>query len=203
MFVEVEEFRWEEFLLYNESEGYRWLIADEGVWRLGAPVNGGDIDTSRFPDAVKHKEKVYKLRNQGTAQVVFVLGEFYWRVEVGENVLSHDFELKSWVLSREAAGTEINWTLAKAIDAALIAATFGLDKDHLAAALPAEASGYGGGGLESFSGGAWAARTTARWLLVGGVFLLFMFLGVLGKCGSGDDDSGSVRGGWSGGFGGK
>jgi hypothetical protein len=165
------------------------------------------VDTTRFPDAVKHKEKLYKLRNQGTAEVVFVLGEFYWRVEVGEKVLSHDFECRGFVLSREGAESEINWTLSKAIEASRIAATFGLDRALLAAALPSEPVGSEGGGYDAYVGGSSLSAKTSS--LPAGILIFICalaFLGLVGQCHGGtgdDDDTASVRGGSTGGFGGK
>jgi hypothetical protein len=199
-FVEGEEFRWEEFLLYNDSDGYRWLIADEGVWRLGAPINAGDLDTTSFPRSVGHKGRRYELRNQGTAEVVFVLGEFYWQVEIGEKVLSHDFEAGSFVLSREASETEINWTLAKAIEAARIAEAFGSNSDSLTAALPAPAASF-------LEGDSVAKPQHPGVVAVAGViFLLFFLVTQLATCGASEEaGSASVRGssGGLGGFGGK
>jgi uncharacterized protein DUF4178 len=209
-FVEGEEFRWEEFLLYNESEGYRWLIADEGSWLLGKPINAGDVDTNRFPDAVKHKQKLYKRRNQGTAEVVLVLGEFYWKVEVGEKVLSHDFECRGAVLSREAAETEINWTLSNVTDSSRIAEAFGLDADRLAGAIPFAAAAQPapayGEGFDSYVGGTPLGAKSSGF--VRGVVILgiaIAFLAIVSKCDSTGDDDGtaSVRGGSTGGFGGK
>jgi hypothetical protein len=206
-FVEGEEFRWEEFLLYNESNGYRWLIADEGVWRLGAPVNAGDIDTSKFPGKVSYKGRTYELRNQGSAEVVYVLGEFYWRVEIGEKVLSHDFEGGTFVLSREASDTEINWTLAKAMDVSSLAAAFGLDSEALTGALPV--SGEGLSVIPMDYGAEKSTRGTSLGFVAACIFLVVVCLFGLGHChagsGYGDDDPSSVRGSSSGvgGFGGK
>ena len=66
-FVEAgEEFRWEEFLLYNESDGYRLAHRRRGdVELLGAPIQAGDVDTTRFPSAVKSKDRLYKLGEPG------------------------------------------------------------------------------------------------------------------------------------------
>lgn len=124
--VEGEGFWWCEYLLYNRERGYRWVIEDEGVWYLATPVPAGDVDASQMPRSVRYNNRVYQARNAGTAMVDRVLGEFYWRVTVGERVLSRDFTFGQYVLACEDSGTERNWTIAEPVPAATLFHAFGL-----------------------------------------------------------------------------
>jgi hypothetical protein len=55
-----------------------------------------------------------------------VLGEFYWRVAVGEQVSATEFYGRGKALSLEESGSEINWTLNERIPSSLIGTAFGL-----------------------------------------------------------------------------
>jgi len=124
--VDGETYGWEEFLLYNADRGYKWLICDEGSWLIGQAIAGGEVDTERFPDAVRYDGKRFNLRNTGSASVTHVLGEFYWQVSIGETVLAHDFECGKAVVSREASGTEVNWTRSQSISVSDLERAFGI-----------------------------------------------------------------------------
>ena len=62
----------------------------------------------------------------GEAQVDYVLGEFYWRVAAGETVATDDYVRPGWMLSREANGEEISWTLAELLDPKEMQRAFGV-----------------------------------------------------------------------------
>ena len=62
----------------------------------------------------------------GQAQVDYVLGEFYWRVAVGEEVATDDYVRPGWMLSREANGAEISWTLLELLDPKEMQRAFGV-----------------------------------------------------------------------------
>ena len=197
--IEGEPFGWEEYLLYNVDRGYAWLVLDEGVWRLGVAIGGGEVETDRFPDSVKFQGKVHKLRNTGQAMVTLVLGEFYWRVTIGEKVLAHDFESGSKIVSREASGTEVNWTFSHVVPPSQIESSFGVKLGDVAAGLRAP--------TEEETEGLWRSLLTiGKVVLIVGVCVLFIRAG---SCtGDGDHDfSASARGaggsGSMGGFGGK
>jgi hypothetical protein len=130
--IEGERFRWKEYLLYQRDRGYLWLVEDEGVWRLGRSVAAADVDVTGLPGRVRFKEHDYALRNASEAVVDRVLGEFYWRVAVGERVTARDYAWKERVLSSEESGTERNWTLAEAIGEAELFKAFGLPTPSVA-----------------------------------------------------------------------
>ena len=55
-----------------------------------------------------------------------MLGEFYWRVAAGETVATDDYVRPGWMLSREANGEEISWTLAELLDPKEMNRAFGV-----------------------------------------------------------------------------
>lgn len=106
-----ELFEWEEFLLWNQGVGFRWLVLDpESGWTFVTPANLGDLDFSERPSVVKYRERRFLRRNDNRAEVRYVLGEVYWKCEVGETVQATDFVSDGYVLSREATATEVNWS---------------------------------------------------------------------------------------------
>ncbi|HEX4376131.1 MAG TPA: DUF4178 domain-containing protein [Steroidobacteraceae bacterium] len=100
---------WEEYLLFNPYLGFRWLVYADGRWSLGRMLR----DT-----AALHPEKgqpyqghLFERLDSGTVTVGWVVGEFYWRVTTGEQVLATDFAAPPLMLSREKSGNEVVWTL--------------------------------------------------------------------------------------------
>jgi len=102
---------WEEYLLFNPYHGYRWLIAQDGQWSLGTMLtaipryDGGEmIVDGRSYSSFYHDNK---------ARVTRVVGEFYWRVKIGEEVRSRDYVRPGFMLSLEEDDREQSWTLSE------------------------------------------------------------------------------------------
>jgi hypothetical protein len=72
--------------------------------------------------------KKYHLFHEGSARVTYVVGEFYWRVEVGEKVKVKDFIAPPEILSCESSKTEVIWTVGEYITADEIKLSFKIDK---------------------------------------------------------------------------
>jgi hypothetical protein len=66
----------------------------------------------------------------GQAQVDYVLGEFYWRVQAGEEVATDDYVRPGWMLSREANESEVSWTLSELIDPKVMESAFGVQPPY-------------------------------------------------------------------------
>lgn len=102
-------YAWSEYLLFHAGEGFAWLTEEGGHWNFLRPVDKPPMvsrDSTRF----KWEGADWRLYNRGRAQVTFVLGEFYWRVRVGDDCATADFVSGSSVLSREITERETSWS---------------------------------------------------------------------------------------------
>ncbi|HEY2405902.1 MAG TPA: DUF4178 domain-containing protein [Polyangiaceae bacterium] len=124
---EGEPYSWDEYLLFSESLGFRWLVKDpEAGWSFVSPVNLAEIDLRGLPGVVSYHGRQFQLRNTNTARVEYVLGEVYWKCELGELTSVSDFARGDDVLSREAGDGEVRWSLATAVPWPVLARAFNL-----------------------------------------------------------------------------
>jgi hypothetical protein len=144
--VEGERFFWQEYLLWSESVGFRWVMCDEGNWLFVTPISAADVQSDA--QRARWHGRTFQLRNRNDAQVEYVLGEFYWKVEVGETVQASDYIAGSDVLSREQTRDEVNWSYCTPVSFAQLAQAFGVAPDSLNQAqtfTPAQHASPGGG----------------------------------------------------------
>jgi len=113
---------WEEYLLFNPYHGYRWLVTDGRGWTLGTMLT--TTPRIEMGEMVVAAERYAPFFRHGSAQVDYVLGEFYWRVAAGEYVETADYVRPGWMLSFEGNETERNWTLGELLDPAEMVAAF-------------------------------------------------------------------------------
>ncbi len=128
----ASQFKWEEYLLFNPYQGYRWLTQANGHWNFVKtlkvrPVLIDGIQNATHAALIKSftfENRQYKLYYAGQAIVNEVLGEFYWRVQTGETVRVKDFISPPFMLSLEQDSSEQNWSLSEYIDLREVAAAF-------------------------------------------------------------------------------
>lgn len=104
-------YEWEEYLLFNPYQGFRYLTQYDGHWNFVTPLEA--MPQSRNPRAlppVIYDGHWYKHFSGGDASTTFVLGEFPWRVTVGEQVETHDYVDPPFVLSSEITPDETTWS---------------------------------------------------------------------------------------------
>ena len=92
---------WEEYLLYNPQAGFRWLVRSDDHWNFVKSVPAGQVQqsgrTARFDG------RRFKLFQDTAAKVEYVMGEFYWKVSVGEVVRAADLISPPLMLSKEVS----------------------------------------------------------------------------------------------------
>ena len=121
-----EGYSWDEYLLFNPFEGFRWLVTYEGHWSFVEML----LEAPRvMGDKVSVDGRAYRLFARGTATATYVLGEFYWQVRHGEQARTEDHVDPPWVLSRETFGalTEETWSRGEYLPGAEVHAAFGLE----------------------------------------------------------------------------
>jgi hypothetical protein len=121
---------WQEFLLFNPYEGYRWLIYSmhDGVWSFGGPLPGAvEVEPGPHPIA-KWAGESYKHFTTGHARTTYVEGEFPWRVLVGDSAQAHDYVCPPKMISVEVEqtehGSDINFTQMRPASSAEVWAAF-------------------------------------------------------------------------------
>ncbi len=118
VFFDDIHYYWHEYLLYNPSIGFRWLVHSDNHWNFVEPVNpaeveafGGSIALTSMPKTVSYKGNTFKIFQDAPATVEYVKGEFYWRVEQGETVRAVDYVAAPLMLSQEISQNEVNWSV--------------------------------------------------------------------------------------------
>lgn len=129
-YFDGELYEWEEFLLWSQATGYSWLVKDpETGWSRVEAVNLADLDLREMPEAVRWGDRRFTARNRNEATVTYVLGEVYWKCQVGERTAVADFVDRGDVLSREESPGEVIWSFSRPISWPVIAHAFGLRVD--------------------------------------------------------------------------
>ncbi|MEZ4446271.1 MAG: DUF4178 domain-containing protein [Polyangiaceae bacterium] len=122
--VEGTRYPWREYLLYGgPSVGYRWLMEEDGKWTFAEPVDAGAVLETGLQ--ANYLGKAYQLSQTVDARVDYVIGEFYWKIEIGETVEATEWSGPGGKLSRERSPQEVNYSLSQPIGAADLA-SFGV-----------------------------------------------------------------------------
>ncbi|MEQ1761868.1 MAG: DUF4178 domain-containing protein [Pyrinomonadaceae bacterium] len=120
---------WHEYLLYNPTVGFRWLVHSDNHWNFVEPVNPAEVaSTTMFQtgSTVSYNGRNYKIFQDAPATVEYVKGEFYWRVEQGEMVRAVDFISAPYMLSQEMTANEVNWSAGSYMTNAEVEKAFGI-----------------------------------------------------------------------------
>lgn len=118
---------WGEYLLYNRQEGFAFLVDTREGWSLVRPLTGApDVRAARavWQGATFREQWTYR------ARVVWVEGEFYWRVSRDETALVTDYAgegaATGRLLSREQSPSEVTWSTGRQLSSGEVAAAFSL-----------------------------------------------------------------------------
>ena len=104
-------YSWDEYLLFNPYKGFRYLSEYDGHWNYITPLEPQPVRRAvAGRGAVAMDGHTFKHISGAEATTTFVLGEFPWRVKVGEKVMCDDFVDPPLVMSSEMTEEEITWS---------------------------------------------------------------------------------------------
>jgi len=124
------DYYWTEYLLYNREKSFRWLVMSDWHWSFVTPLRPGEVlDAAPEGTAmnVHYSGRSYRLFQHATARVTHVVGEFYWRVETGEQADTVDYVSPPFGISKELTRTgarEISYSHARYMQPGEVAAAF-------------------------------------------------------------------------------
>lgn len=131
---------WEEHLLFNPYEGFRYLMFQDGHFAVVEPLPGLPSSGS---NRASYKGGTYKHFSSADATVEEVLGEFPWEIHRGDVALASDFVAPPLILSSEMSwpkgrdnegAREVVWSAGRYLPAGEVEAAFGKPTRKLRAA---------------------------------------------------------------------
>ena len=101
-----ETFYWQEYVLFHPYKGFRYLLESQGHWSFIRP-------TEVLPSGLFQKNyggHLYRPFQKAVARTGFVIGEFPWRVTIGDAVTMTDYVTPPYILSSESNAFETTWS---------------------------------------------------------------------------------------------
>lgn len=125
--VEGMRYPWEEYLLFNKTRGFAWLMQSNGHWVYLTPIAAGDVSLS--PRVAAHyKGRRYKAFQSVTAVTESVLGEFYWEVHAGEMAQAVEYVAPPYSVNEDATDNEVTYTHGEYLPLSVIEDAFQVKK---------------------------------------------------------------------------
>ncbi|MBK8258148.1 MAG: DUF4178 domain-containing protein [Polyangiaceae bacterium] len=180
--VDGERYRWREYLIYaGPRVGYLWLMEEDGSWKYITPIAPGDVQ--QLGGSVRFRGRTYHQKQANFAEVEQVVGELYWRVEVGEQVRAVEYSGPGGIVSVETAPTEVTVSFCEPMSWGEISKSFALPQN----AGPPRMPSFGGSGSDAPQG---ASCGTIIFVVI----ILVVLVIALGFCGVGSGGGGSIGG---------
>ena len=123
---ETGMYYWEEYLLFNPYHGFRFLVDNNEHWSFVKLIKKDIIGVMGRND-VEFEGRDYKIFLRGGSRVTYVMGEFYWRIKIGDLSNVADYISPPYMLSYEAYNDEITWSLGVYVPHTTIKEAFALN----------------------------------------------------------------------------
>lgn len=123
--AEGKDYPWQEYLLHHPEQGFRWLVESDGHWNWVSTLSKLPRYQVGFPSAILDGEE-FRRFSAGSAVTRYVIGEFNWKIKVGETWETIDFVAPPQMLSRESSHKETTWSLGEYLPGEEVAAAFKL-----------------------------------------------------------------------------
>lgn len=174
-----EHFGWTEYLLYNQKRGFTFLVDSSEGWSLATPTTGAPTLSPNGSTAT-YLSKKYTQKYSYKAETQYVAGEFYWRVERGQQSSNTDFQKGEVLLSREETPKEVTWSMGSKLSSAAVAKSFKLS----------DGAQEGGSGNDIFKAADAKPMSSIAGIGCGTIILLILilltFLFLISRCSSCD-----------------
>ena len=111
--VEGTDYSWREYLLFNPYRGFRWLTEYQGHWNdvVTLPAPPKEVRGQKGRPAVEYEGTRFEHFQSAVAKTTFVIGEFPWRIQVGDVANTGDYVAPPRMLSKEVTPDETTWSL--------------------------------------------------------------------------------------------
>lgn len=139
-----EHFGWDEYLLFNRQRGFTFLVSSSEGWSIVKPATGAPVVSSNG-QSVTYLGTRYALKESYTAETNYVLGEFYWQVQRGQQTSNRDYSDGKSLLFMEQSAQELTWSAGGMVTSDWVAQAFGL-KDQQAMLQHSDAKPFAAGG---------------------------------------------------------
>lgn len=118
-------YTWREYLLFNPYQGFRFLVEADNHWNFVKTLHESVADQQDLTSSTLFYDgRYYRTYVHDDALVVYVMGEFYWRVKMGEKTRVADFVCPPYILSFERSQQDIIWSHGIYVDHKVIAEAF-------------------------------------------------------------------------------
>lgn len=123
--VEGIRYPWAEYLLFNASQGFAWLVESDGHWNYLTSVAAGQVPSANNIGA-QFRGRSYRCFQITTALTEYVLGECYWEVASQDTAQCTEWVAAPFVLSKEETPNEVSYSHGRYVEPAELVKAFGL-----------------------------------------------------------------------------
>jgi hypothetical protein len=106
------KYAWREYLLWNPYKGFRYLTEYDGHWNdVIVSKTKPERRVSGDHPVVDYLGQTLRHFQTAQARTEFILGEFPWRVKVGDMANVRDYVAPPYILSEESTDGETTWSV--------------------------------------------------------------------------------------------